>query len=397
MPPEVEFSGRSRPLDHTILDKGDAAKGCYSCVFQCDVAPQSRLMPRKPLPGHRWTCDACFRLPPLNVRAFMEFLRRDLQLERGGELRRPENPHKLMAVFAVMLSTIAVMGVTLFVNQTEYSEASVERTERAYESLRAADTAAFRLTRQENSLRGFLLSGDDYYVKRLEEAHKPKFLAALDELRTLAAGDQARSGPDRRRRRRLCRLSQEGHRAGRDPGRDPATRPQAVELVKHDGVADKAVSPVEDAIEAIQEFRSRARHRGRRPEEGVAGGPPGPGDRHRITIAIALGGGLLLSSAIAASGRGHDRRHAPPGLGRQRRRHPGRRPQGRDRPDGRRRRHLQGRRDRQDPLEGAEPPTSAADREPNAPPRGRKGRRGRRRRRRHRRPGEAWTAWPTAT
>ncbi|HWU16005.1 MAG TPA: chemotaxis protein, partial [Caulobacter sp.] len=78
-------------------------------------------------------------------------------------------PHKLIAVFAVMLSAIAVMGVTLFVNQTKY-EASIQRTERAYLSLRAADTAAFRLTRQENSLRGFLLSGDEYYVKRLEEA-----------------------------------------------------------------------------------------------------------------------------------------------------------------------------------------------------------------------------------
>ncbi|HQN50512.1 MAG TPA: CHASE3 domain-containing protein, partial [Phenylobacterium sp.] len=106
---------------------------------------------------------------------------------RFGDLRIPT---KLMVVFAVMLATIAVMGVTLFSNNMGFQR-SVERMNRAYSAVEAANTAAFRLTRQENSLRGFLLSGDDYYVKRLEDAHKPKFLAAIDELRTLAGEDDA--------------------------------------------------------------------------------------------------------------------------------------------------------------------------------------------------------------
>ena len=209
-------------------------------------------------------------------------------------------PHKLMAVFAVMLSAIAVMGVTLFVNQTKY-EASIERTERAYLSLRAADTAAFRLTRQENSLRGFLLSGDEYYVKRLEEAHKPKFLAALEQLRALAKGDEAQ----------LARISAvetayaDYRKAAIEPGetlaRDPATHQQAVDLVKHDGVADQSVSVVEDDIELIVKnseavVATEAAAQKSSALEARLTLAIGIG----VAIAIALGGGLLLSGFIAA-------------------------------------------------------------------------------------------------
>jgi methyl-accepting chemotaxis protein len=305
-------------------------------------------------------------------------------------------PHKLLAVFAVMLTAIAVMGVTLFVNQMEY-EGSVERTERAYESLRAADTAAFRLTRQENSLRGFLLSGDEYYVKRLEEAHKPKFLAALEDLRTLAKGDQAQLARIADVDSRLRQLPQEGHRAGRDPGPRSGHPPAGVDLVKHDGVADKAVSAGRGRHRGDrQEFRSRRRHRGGRPEEVVAGNPPDPGDRHRRHHRHRRGRRAAADGRHRRSGVGHDGGHAPPGLGRQRRGHPRRRPQGRDRPDGRRRRDLQAGRDREDPHRrrrrrpDAPPPTAerAAVADEKAACRAH-------RRRRHRRLAlEAWTAWP---
>jgi methyl-accepting chemotaxis protein len=208
-------------------------------------------------------------------------------------------PHKLMAVFAVMLATIMVMGVSLYANKVGLGH-SVERTERAYEMLRQADTAAFRLTRQENSLRGFLLSGDNYYVKRLEEAHKPKFLAALDQLRTLAAGDQedlARIAAVDAAYADYRKLAIE---PGESLGADPATRPQAVELVKHDGVADKAVTPVEDAIEAISknaeaELTTEAAAQKKASVESTLALVVGI----LITAGIAICGGLLLTGAIA--------------------------------------------------------------------------------------------------
>jgi len=208
-------------------------------------------------------------------------------------------PHKLMAVFAVMLTTIVVMGVSLYANKVGLGH-SVERTERAYEMLRQADTAAFRLTRQENSLRGFLLSGDNYYVKRLEEAHKPKFLKALDELRTLAAGDQE----DLARIAAVDAAYADYRKLAIEPGEalgaDPATRPQAVELVKHDGVADKAVTPVEDAIEAISknaeaELTTEAAAQKKASLESTLALAIGI----LITAGIAIGGGLLLTGAIA--------------------------------------------------------------------------------------------------
>jgi methyl-accepting chemotaxis protein len=208
-------------------------------------------------------------------------------------------PHKLMAVFAVMLATIFVMGVSLYANKVGLGQ-SVERTERAYEMLRQADTAAFRLTRQENSLRGFLLSGDNYYVKRLEEAHKPKFLAALDELRKLAGKDQE----DLDRIAAVDAAYAEYRKLAIEPGEalgaDVATRPQAVELVKHDGVADKAVTPVEDAIEAISknaeaELTTEAAAQKKASLESTLALAIGI----LITAGIAIGGGLLLTGAIA--------------------------------------------------------------------------------------------------
>jgi methyl-accepting chemotaxis protein len=208
-------------------------------------------------------------------------------------------PHKLLAVFAVMLTAIAVMGATVFVNQRAY-EVSVDRTERAYQSLRAADTAAFRLTRQENSLRGFLLSGDDYYVKRLEEAHKPKFLAALDDLRKLANGDEADLSRIDAIDTAYANYRKMAIEPGETLGADPLTRPQAVDLVKHDGVADQAVEPVENAIEAVV-----------KDSEAVVAAEVLARKKASLhtmlalligsaaTIAIAVAGGLSLSGGIA--------------------------------------------------------------------------------------------------
>ena len=208
-------------------------------------------------------------------------------------------PHKLLAVFAVMLATIAIMGGALFVNQMEF-EGSVLRTERAHQALRAADTAAFRLTRQENSLRGFLLSADEYYVKRLEEAHKPKFLAAVDELRTLAAGDEAKLAKIATVDAAYADYRKLAIEPAEAFGRDPATRQQGVDLVKNEGVADQAVSVVEDAIESIVKdaeavVAAEATAQKKSSLEARLTLLIGTA----IAIAVAFGGGLLLSGAIA--------------------------------------------------------------------------------------------------
>ena len=207
-------------------------------------------------------------------------------------------PTKLMVVFGVLLATIATMGVALFINSAVLAK-SVARTERAYKAMQAADTATYRLTRQENSLRGFLLSGDDYYVKRIETVHKVKFFGALDSLDKMAVDDAGHTQVQ------AIRDAYASYRKDAiDPalalGADPATRPQAVELVRNDGVADKAVVPVEDALDAIQtsaqkqiETEALAQKKANRISNLVL--------MVGITLsgAIALFGGLLLSSSIA--------------------------------------------------------------------------------------------------
>jgi len=207
-------------------------------------------------------------------------------------------PTKLLLVFGVLLTTIAVMGTALFVNNSVLT-ASVARTEAAFRTLRSADTATFRLTRQENSLRGFLLSADPYYVERLK-SHRGKFLAALDELGA-AAGDDATA----KARIELVRTTYaDFEKLAIEPGvtlaSDPATHGQAVELVSNDGVADKAVAPVEEALEAVEaaavaqlavEAAAQTRANATSNIVLLAG--------ILLSGALALGGGLLLSRSIA--------------------------------------------------------------------------------------------------
>ncbi|MDB5456517.1 MAG: methyl-accepting chemotaxis sensory transducer [Caulobacter sp.] len=213
-----------------------------------------------------------------------------------GDLRIPT---KLMTVFAVMLATIVSMGVGLYLNKVGY-EASVARAEQAFRVKIVVDDATFRLTRQENSLRGFLLSGDNYYVKRLEEAHKPKFLAAVGKLREAAGADEGAAA-----RVAAVDAAYANYRAlaiepGEALGADPLTRPQAVDLVKHDGVADQAVEPVENAIAAIGDaadaqlaIEAAAQKKASLTSSlTLAGGIA-------LTALVALAGGLVLTGAIA--------------------------------------------------------------------------------------------------
>jgi methyl-accepting chemotaxis protein len=230
----------------------------------------------------------------------MKFAHRDPLWSAAMNFGDLKIPHKLLAVFAVMLTTIAIMGVALFVNQIEF-EGSVQRTERAHQALRAADTAAFRLTRQENSLRGFLLSGDEYYVKRLEEAHKPKFLAALENLRTLAQGDEAQLARIAAVDAAYANYRKLAIEPGEAFGRDPATHQQASTWSSTTASPTRAVSEVEDAIEAIVKnseavVAAEATAQKKSSLEARLTLLIGIG----ITIAMALGGGLLLSGAIAA-------------------------------------------------------------------------------------------------
>ena len=207
---------------------------------------------------------------------------------------------KLVVVFSAMLVTIAAGGIALYLSNAALS-ASIARTDRAQKVLSANVDATFRLARQENSLRGFLLSGNDYYVKRIQEVHQPKFFAALKEIKALEKDDPKALERVAAVERAFAAYDKSALQVGIAMGRDPVTRPQAVGLVSPDGPADAAIGEVEDALEQIEKAASaslerEAANQARALQQvtiglvvGIAG-----------LAALALVAGIVLARAIGA-------------------------------------------------------------------------------------------------
>ncbi|MBU1378636.1 MAG: HAMP domain-containing protein [Alphaproteobacteria bacterium] len=190
-----------------------------------------------------------------------------------------------------MLATIAAGGVALYLNNAALA-ASAARTERARQVLSAAQDATFRLARQENSLRGFLLSGDAYYVKRIDEVHKVKFFAAMKQLRQLAGDDATELARVQKAEAAFANYETVALNVGVALGADPATRPQGVLLVSHDGVADEAIGPVEDALEVINDAATKTQKE-ETAEQTAA--------MQRVTLGL-IGGVILLGALALACG-----------------------------------------------------------------------------------------------
>jgi methyl-accepting chemotaxis protein len=197
---------------------------------------------------------------------------------------------KLVLVFAVMLAMIGAGGLALYLNNAALS-ASMARTEQAGRVLSAVEDATFRLARQENSLRGYLLSGDTYYAKRINEVHKVKFIDAMEELRRLSDGDASATARVQAAEAAYANYDKVALQVGLRLGADPTTRPMGVTLVSHDGAADKAMEPVEAALDAITEAAT-AQQKAEAAAQAAA--------LTRVNIGLIAGIGLLALLAAAA-------------------------------------------------------------------------------------------------
>ncbi|MGA0544143.1 methyl-accepting chemotaxis protein [Brevundimonas sp. VNH65] len=156
---------------------------------------------------------------------------------------------KLILAFGAVLLAIGVMGATLAFNFQSLKRSDAARTV-ANEIVRDTSAAEFAMARQENSFRGYLISGDDYYIERAN-THRATFKAMLAELRqtddgsALADIDAAEKAGD---------VWFDGVVvAGQALYRDPATRAQAVALVGQDGAADALMGTVEGSIDSLKE------------------------------------------------------------------------------------------------------------------------------------------------
>jgi methyl-accepting chemotaxis protein len=156
---------------------------------------------------------------------------------------------KLILAFGVVLLAIGAMGAVLAFNFQALKASDKARTV-ANEIVRDTSAAEFSLARQENSFRGYLVSGDPYYIERAN-THRASYKAKLAELRQ---SDDGSLGAD------IDTAERAGDAwfeqvvvGGQALYRDPATRGQAAALVGRSGDADKLMEPIEGAIDRMKE------------------------------------------------------------------------------------------------------------------------------------------------
>jgi methyl-accepting chemotaxis protein len=155
---------------------------------------------------------------------------------------------KLALAFATVLLAIAAMGAIVFLNLRALDAAGTARSE-ANRDVRTLATIELKLARQENSFRGFLISGDPYYLERLE-AHRTDFRAGVEELRK--DGSPETLGHINK----MEAAAEDWHKhvveAGTALARNPATHAQAVAMIGRNGSADTYIGAVEEALDAVK-------------------------------------------------------------------------------------------------------------------------------------------------
>ena len=202
---------------------------------------------------------------------------------------------KLGLAFAAVVTVIVAMNAVVFWN--------LARLERATEAEAAANRAVeiiaraeFRLARQENSYRGFLLTNDPYYLERLE-SHGAAFDGHLEEFGRARTGHGAGIADVAAR---MDTWRREIVEEGRKLAADPIFRFKAVEMVGRNGKADRLMEPIEDALAALGKTERAAaaaaiaqRQSGAALTEGVLYGGVG------LAVLFSVVLGLALSRTIA--------------------------------------------------------------------------------------------------
>ncbi len=163
---------------------------------------------------------------------------------------------KLAAAFGfLVLVTVVIGGLGVLELRTiEAARAQVSAETTALAGLREA---RFYMARQENSFRGYLISGDDYYLERLS-AHHENFLGEMAK-----ASEAYAAVPDAPAQIEAARTAAgtwftivDGAAKRIAAGED---RSIGTALVGNDGPSDKAMAAAEDAIDALVESAVAAR------------------------------------------------------------------------------------------------------------------------------------------
>ncbi|MBU1324690.1 MAG: PAS domain S-box protein [Alphaproteobacteria bacterium] len=197
---------------------------------------------------------------------------------------------KLAAAFAVVVALMAAVG-SFTVFELRAIDANQQEARRASAAFDTAASARFYLVRQENSFRGYTITGEAYYRERLE-AHRGNFLKAIAELRE-AAKDNVREVAEIDK---AARAAEAWHQRAVEGTSAAALRP----AIGRQGTADQMMGTAEDALEATQalfaEERDAARaHLSESVQRGVfevAGGI-------LLLALLSLGIAWMLTRAVA--------------------------------------------------------------------------------------------------
>lgn len=193
---------------------------------------------------------------------------------------------KLLLGFSAVIAVIGATGATALVNINTMNNARAESTQ-ANATMQAIFDAQFRLARQENSVRGWIISQDEYYLGRVE-SHQAKFKEALNNIRAFADGETEQ----------LQRVDEVEAAAdlwfagvvpvATDLVRNAATRGQAAALVGNDGPADQLIAPAEEGIDALLAAEQEQLTQLNAESEAAA-----------QMVGIVILGGLLLSALLS--------------------------------------------------------------------------------------------------
>ncbi len=159
---------------------------------------------------------------------------------------------KLTTVFGLLIALLIAVGggIRYYQDKAVVAGSNVTRVESV---IQKTYEARFFLSRQENSLRGYLLTFDDYYVERLR-SHNANMMKAVGEIEKLGAVNPAiRPLAEAMRSGTTAWFTQIVEQA-LTLAANPATRDQARALVGRDGQADKLISPAEDAMTKMLEL-----------------------------------------------------------------------------------------------------------------------------------------------
>ncbi len=209
---------------------------------------------------------------------------------------------KLGFGFAAVVAAIIAMSAAILWN-IERTERAVELEAAAARSIDVITAAEFRLARQENSYRGYLLTNDAYYLERLD-SHRAGFDGHLQQLREWQAGEANEAQVVAQIDTAIAAMNvwkTEVVEAGVKLVKDPIMRFKAVEMVGRKGTADGFMEQAEDALAALQaneRAAGAAATATRQAAEAFTSTVVYIGVSGAVLIAVILG--LLLSRMIAA-------------------------------------------------------------------------------------------------